>query len=49
MILRVSARSFDSSSDSSPSNSQSMTTFPAAGSWARSWSIRSAPAPEADW
>src|SRR6266545_3315185 len=48
-IFRVSARSFDSSSDSSPSSSQSMTTSPSAGACARSCSIRSTPAPEADW
>src|SRR6266540_5478409 len=47
-IFRVSARSFDSSSDSSPSNSQSMTTFPSPGVCARSCSICGAPAPDTE-
>ncbi len=48
-ILRVSARSFASSSDSSPSHDQSITRSWSAGASCASASIRCAPAPETDW
>jgi len=48
-ILRLSARSFDSSSNSSPSKSQSIARSASPGSVARSRSIARAPAPETDW
>ncbi len=48
-ILRVSARSFASSSDSSPSHVQSITTSWSAGASPASASMRWAPAPETDW
>ena len=49
MILRVSARSFDSSSNSSPSKSQSMRRSCSSGLSPRRRSIACAPAPETDW
>ena len=49
MILRVSARSFDSSSDSSPSHDQSIVRLWSLGCSARSCSMRCQPAPDTDW
>ena len=48
-ILRVSSRSLTSSSNSTPSNSQSMRSWWSSGSSARRSSIASEPAPETDW
>ena len=48
-IFRVSSRSFASSSNSSPSKSQSMRRSCSSGVSARSRSIDCAPAPETDW
>ena len=47
--MRVSARSFDSSSDSSPSHDQSITRSWSDGASCASASMRCAPAPETDW
>ena len=49
MIFRVSARSFDSSSNSTPSKSQSMRRSCVPGASASSRSIDCAPAPDTDW
>ena len=49
MIFRVSSRSFDSSSNSSPSKSQSMRRSCSSCGSLRSRSIACAPAPETDW
>ena len=49
MILRVSSRSFDSSSNSTPSKSQSIRRSCACCGSLRSRSIAEAPAPETDW
>ena len=49
MILRVSSRSFDSSSNSSPSKLQSMRRSCSSCGSLRSRSIACAPAPETDW
>ena len=49
MIFRVSSRSFDSSSNSSPSKSQSMRRSCSSCGSLRSRSIDCAPAPETDW
>ena len=48
-IFRVSARSFDSSENSSPSSSQSIARSPSAGSVARSLSMPASPIPDMDW
>ena len=48
-ILRVSSRIFVSSSNSTPSNSQSMRSRWSSADSPRSFSIASEPAPETDW